>query len=266
MTVEDILKQSGMTAEQIAALDAKVLSGFGSVLSTSQQAREQAELAQRAQQDLYKTQIAPALDSWAVEKAQKDAEIAYYKTQAEGAKAGGFLPKDAPGYVAPRATDGTFVAGANAVPGSPAMTDIVKAMSNVAWVNNEHIRLHGQPMPDDFDTVLRESTEAHLPFRDYVSKKYGFEAKRAEIAAGKQKAHDDAIRAEATAAANKDWSERVGNNPNVRAAMPSQYADLNKAIGANTRKDPLSMSESERRQQTSQHIQKEIVERMATVN
>ncbi len=98
-SVRDILKQTGLTDEQITAMDAKTLSGFETVLTTAEQERNAAELANRSQRELYDSQIAPALDAWGVEKAQKDAEIAFYKTQAEGARGAGFIPKDAPGYV-----------------------------------------------------------------------------------------------------------------------------------------------------------------------
>src|SRR5712691_8202577 len=262
MTTREILKQSGLTDAQIDALDAKILTGFDTVLTTATSAQTQAqkdkdaaELAQRAQQDLYSGQIAPALDAWAIEKAQKDAEVAFYRTQAESAKAGGFIPKDAPGYVAPAARDGEgkFVAGGNQVPGSPAYLtaqDGIKAVSNVTWVMSEHQRLFGQPLPDDFETLMNEAVQNRMPFRDYADKKYGFAAKKAEIVTAKQKEHDDKIAKDTEARIRKEIAEAGGNNPMVRQGVTSQFDKVKAAVSAGTRKDPLTMNAEQRRAQT----------------
>ena len=82
-STKEILKATGLTDEQINALDAKILSSFDTVLTTAQQERDAAELASRAQRELYDTQIAPALDQWGNEKATLEATAAFYKTQAE---------------------------------------------------------------------------------------------------------------------------------------------------------------------------------------
>src|SRR5882672_7807573 len=115
-TVAEILKETGLTDEQISALDPKATTAFTQVLSTATQTLEQAELAKRAQAQQYDETIAPALDSWGNEKARLDAEVAFYKTQLEGAKQGGFvpatIPTTPPATVTPsRTPDGKFVAG-----------------------------------------------------------------------------------------------------------------------------------------------------------
>lgn len=271
MTIEEILKQSGLTDDQIKAIDARAMSGLTTVLTTataSEQAaateRQKAELAQRAQQDLYSKEIAPALDAWATEKANKEAEIAFYRTQAEQAKVNGFVPKEAPGYKHPeRNADGTFVANANAVPGSPAFLTAKEAMagiSNATWAMQEHIRLYGQPMPDEFESLLNEATSQHLTFRDHVERKYKFAEKKNEIAQTRQKEHDDGIRKETAAAKDKEWAEKIGNNPNVRVATASDFATLNKASAAGQRKDPLLMSTEERRRHTQEMIRNDMAE------
>lgn len=287
MTVQEVLKQTGMTDEQIAALDSKVVAGFTTVLSTATQAetaaaaaKEAAELAQRAQQELYRDQIAPALDNWATEKANKDAEIAFYRTQMESARSAGFIPRDAPGYTAPATQNpgvnvpqqdpatGRFVPGANSVPGSPAyMTpqQTYAAVTNATWLINEHMRLHGAPLPDEIDTVLKEANDRRLDFRTYAAQKYKFDDKRAEIAANAQKAHDDKIRAEVAAAKDKEWAEKVGNNPNVRTPVVSSYADVAKAVASGQRKDPLTLTEAQRREQTRDYITTAIAQQTAGV-
>jgi len=271
MTTREILKQTGLTDEQITALDAKVLAGFDTVLTTAAQERDAAELASRAQRELYDTQIAPALDAWGNEKATLEATAAFYKTQAEAAKGAGFIPKDAPGYTAPpaRSADGTFVAGGNVVPGSPGFTPAqgITAISNATWAFQEHARLFNQPAPDDFETLLNEATAQKLPFRDYVSRKYKFTEKKAEMTAAAQKAHDDAIVKETETRLRKEYAEAGGNNPGVRVGGDSQYAKVRAAVDAGTRKDPLKMNAEERRANTREMINRDIADNAAhTIN
>lgn len=271
MTVEEALRSSGFTDEEIKGLDARAIQGFTKILTTAASEREAAELASRAQRELYDTQIAPALDQWGNEKATLEATAAFYKTQAEAAKGAGFIPKDAPGYVAPgaRAADGTFVAGANAVPGSPGFTPAqgITAISNATWAFQEHARLFNQPAPDDFETLLNEATAQKLPFRDYVSRKYKFAEKKAEVSAAAAKAHDDAIRKETETAIRKEYAEAGGNNPGVRVGQPSQFTKVRAAVTEGKRKDPLAMNAEERRANTRQMINQDIADNAAaTIN
>lgn len=283
MTVEDILRQTGFNDEQIKALDSRALSAFSTVLTTAtaaehaaREAKEQAELAQRAQNDLFQNKISPELDRWAVEKAHqdadlayKDAEVAYYRTQAEGARAGGFIPKDAPRFTPAPARDannGQFAP--NPVPGSPGQYFTVdqglSAMSNVTWAMSEHQRLYGEPMPDEFQVLVRDAAAAHLDYREFVARKYKFNEKKAEIVAAKTAKEREALVKETEDRINKQWSERVGNNPNIRMPQDSQFADIRKAQTAGQRKDPTQMTKDERRAYTQQSIQKEIAENHMT--
>jgi hypothetical protein len=140
-TVKEILKQTGLTDDQITALDAKVVNAFGGVLTTAEQehaaaqqaaakaeqeraaaqtaaekaeqdrvaalaAQEAAEVAKRANAEFYDQSIAPALNNWGTEKSNLEAQVAYYKAQNEGARAAGFIPAEAPGFQAPAAAPG----------------------------------------------------------------------------------------------------------------------------------------------------------------
>lgn len=268
MTVEEILRQTGYTDEQIKALDPKVTSAFTQVLSTATaaeakaaQERAEAERAERAQKQYYDTSIAPALDGWANESATLKAERDYYRTQNENARAGGFIPKDAPGFTE-RDAAGRYVQGANPVPGSPGISQeqFYKAASNITWLQNEHLRLFGQPVADEIETILQGAAAEHMQFRDYVDKKYGFTAKRNEIAAKKQQDVIDGKVKEALATRDKEWAERTGNNPMVRPAAASQFSQVRKAVDQGQRKDPTSMSREERRRYTNELIHKEMSE------
>jgi hypothetical protein len=262
-TVQDILKESGLTDEQIAQIDAKATEGFTKILSTASQEREQAELAKRAVEQKYDTEIAPALDNWANEKTQKDAEIAFYKTQFEGAKAAGFISADAPGKPVVRDSGGKFVAGANEVPGSPAIVakltkDVGGAVGSILDLNWKYQSLFGKPMPDSPTTLIREAEAQRMDPIAYAAKKYDFAAKEAAMKAEEQKKHDDAITAAAIAENDKKWAEKVGNNPNIRQAEVSRFSVLDKAVKDGERPDPLKMTREERHSATRQAINKEM--------
>ncbi len=273
-TVEDILRESGMTDEQIKALDAKVVTGLTQVVSTATQTLEAAELAKRAQADQYDTNIAPALDAWANEKAQKDAEIAFYRAQLDGAKAGGFIATPPPGTpVTPptpaRTADGKFIAGGNPVPGSPSF-DSKKLIDDVANFNMfvadttwKYRQLHGTEMPDSPTVIVREAAAQHMSPSAWAAKKYDFAGKEAKIMADAEKAKIDAAVKEAVSAKEREWAEKTGNNPMLRPSQTSQFATIEKAVKDGSRKDPLTMTREQRHAATRQVITKEIAENAA---
>jgi hypothetical protein len=125
-SVQEVLKESGFTDDQINGMDQGAITAFSGVLSTADreraeatQARDAAELAQRANVDFYDNRIAPSLANWADEKSKYDAELAYYRSQHGSLVNSGILPADA-GYQQPRDTGGRYVANApGGTPGSP---------------------------------------------------------------------------------------------------------------------------------------------------
>jgi len=157
-TVAEILKASGFTDDQIAALDARAITAFGSVLSTAEQAsqaataaaakaesdrqaaiaaKEAAELAGRANTEFYEQKIIPGLTGWEAEqkalqteRANAVAEAAFYKAQHEALKSAGLLPTDAPVFAPPvapaggnRDATGRYISGVpGSTPGSPTFT------------------------------------------------------------------------------------------------------------------------------------------------
>lgn len=335
-TVQELLKQSGFTDEQITALDAKVINAFGGVLTTAEQerqaaqqaaakaeqerkataeisakveqdkeaaaqAKEAAEVAERSYRQFYDESIAPALNTWGTEKANLEAQMAFYRTQNESARAGGFIPQEAPGYQPQdsgqannqlsqqRDLKGRYVAGSNnGTPGSPVFTmeDIDErlgnGLSNIGWAMQEYARLNsGQFLPDPFDKLALEANNARLPFRDYVARKYDFSGKQTALQQKTQQEHDAQISAaaekpwqekiaimekemhEKLAAKDKEWAEKIGSNPDVRIAQPSRFADVARAVKANERPDPLGLNEQQRRVATSQAIRKDITEQVA---
>lgn len=269
-TVQEVLKQTGLSDEQITALDPKVITGVTTILSTAQQAEEKAANERRLQAQQYDTEIAPALDKWAQEQAVKDAQIAFYKTQLEGAKKGGFLPADAP-LTAPATSDvgrdagGKFVAGQNPVPGSPQfVADFRKeagaaigSMLDLTW---KYTALYGKPMPDSPTTLIAEANAQRMDPISYAAKKYDFQGKESAIKAEEAKKFEDGIRKEEREKVTKEITEKLGSNPMLRQAESSRFSSIAAATKKGERPDTMNMTPEQRRDATRQSIHKEIAE------
>ena len=162
-TVAEVLKETGMTDEQISALDPKVVAGVTTILSTAQQTFEEAEKAKRMQNDQWEKDISPALDNWGNEKASYDSEKAALRAALKAAEEGGFKIPDilktqaaaATAATTTRAADGKFVAGAT---GSPEFVKTLRdevggAFAFVADTSWKYRKLFGTEMPDSPTTV-----------------------------------------------------------------------------------------------------------------
>jgi hypothetical protein len=278
MTVEEILRATGISDEQIQKLDQKIMEGFGKVLSEAggaearaAQAKTETTEIERRYQHMYENDIVPALNQWGSEKATLTAERDYYKSQNEGARSAGFLPKDAPGFTAdpPRGADGRYVTGTNPVPGSPGLDatkildGIREGVGNAQWAANEYARLYGEPMPEsyDFNKEWDDAVRNRMKFKDWIAHKYKFDEKRKELSDKRQAEHDAAIRKDERTRVDKEWAERAGSNPGVRQAADSRYARVKQAVESGKAKDPLMMSSEQRRQQTREMIRSDIAER-----
>lgn len=294
MTAEDILRKNGYTEDEIKAIDPRIMTGIAHIiteaasLEQAAQARaaEAAEI-ERRYNHMYHTEIVPALNQWGTDKANKDAAIDlltrerdFYKRQNEGARSAGFIPQDASQYSSPtstagssndqpRSTDGRYVAGGNPVPGSPGWADhVIRGISNASWAEHKYQRLYGEPLPEDynFDDAYKEASSQGMDFREYLGRKFKFAERERELAEKKQKDHDEAIRKETRSLVEKEYAERGGSNPNIRAASPSQFSRVRKAVETGKMKDPLMMNAEARRQQTNQQIHAEIAERESQGN
>jgi hypothetical protein len=282
-TVAEVLKESGLTDEQIQGIDAKAMEGLTRIVSSANEDREKAEFALRAQRQEYDERIAPALASWTDRDTALSTELAAHKAFIQKIKDSGYVPAElfnalpgtptaTPTPGAPRGNDGKFVAGANPSPGSPGFVDTSKisaelgqAFSFLADTTWKYRTLYGQEMPDSPTALIREATANRMSPADWAAKKYAFATKEQEIVQAKQKAHDDSIRKETEERLNKEWSEKIGNNPNVRIPQESQFASVNKAVAEGKRQDPLKMTPEKRKANTHATIQKEFAERSSMV-
>jgi hypothetical protein len=274
-TIEEVLKQSGYTDEEIAALDGRARTAFGAVLQTSQADRDAAELAQRATNDMLEKQINPALNAWGNEKANLEATNAFLTRQLEEGRKAGFLPASVPGAPDPAAgrdAGGRFVPGPS---GSPVFdegrfltrvqSEMLTAYNSINKVENDYFRLFGEPMPDDIMTLSREAGAQRLSVSDYADRKYKMSEKRAEVSAKKQKERDDKLIADAVAADRKARAEANGGNPNLQHGQSSKFAQIRRASaeGKDGMKDPLKLTAAERQAQVRTMNQKVFEERSA---
>jgi hypothetical protein len=230
-TVEEVLRQSGFTDEQIAGLDKRAITAFSGVLSAADRerleakaAQDAAELAQRSNIDFYENRIAPSLTQWEEEKQRIEnekatlaAQAAFYKTQAEEAKKTGFIAADAPNFVPPpnpnpgvqpRDGQGRYVAGApGGTPGSPQYFDVNKVyetagtaavlISDIDW---KHRQLYGgKPLPISPTELIRQADAVKLDPMTYASRTFNFAGREEQMKAEEEKARNEKIAAEAVA-------------------------------------------------------------------
>jgi hypothetical protein len=285
-TVADVLKETGWTDDEIKALDQTKMEGLTRVVSSANESQEKAEFALRAQREEYDQRIAPALANWADQDTVKSTRLAAAEEFIRKVKDSGYLPKEildviptiTPGSPSAasgtRGPDGKFVPGANASPGSPGFVDVKKelatelgsAFSFAADTQWNYRRLHGKEMPDSPTALIREAAANRMSPSEWAAKKYEFAARETAIKAEEQKKHDDAIRQEVTAAKDKEWAEKIGNNPNVRIPQESAFSSISKAQAEGKRQDPLKMTPEQRKANTHANIQKEFAERSSMVN
>jgi hypothetical protein len=286
-TVEEILKESGLTDEQIAAIDAKAREGLTRVVTSANESEERASLALRAQREEYDKNIAPALASWADRDTAISTENAAMKTFLQKVRDGGYLPPEVlaaiptlspnpnpnPNPSATRGPDGKFVPGTT---GSPVFVDekklradleneLGKAFGFVAETQWKYRSLYGQELPDSPVTLMREAAQNRMSAADWAAKKYDFAKKEQDRLAAAEKAKIDAAVKDAVAAKEKEWSEKIGNNPNVRTPVESAFATVSKAIAEGKRQDPLKLTPEQRKANTHSQIQKEFAEKSSMV-
>jgi hypothetical protein len=241
-TVEEVLRESGFTAEQIAALEPKAITAFSGVLSAADKeraeakaAQDAAELAQRSNVDFYENRIAPSLVAWEEEKQKLEnasakalAEAAFYRTQAEEAKKSGFILAEAPGFDASkfvppnpnpangggqRDAQGRYVANApGGTPGSPQFFDVNKvyeragdAVGVIADIQWEHQRLYGKPLPISPTELVRQADAVKLDPKVYAARTFNFDARRQQMAEEEAKVGREKIAAEAVA----PWEQKL---------------------------------------------------------
>lgn len=265
--------------------------------------KEKAELQYRSNVEFYDTKVVPGLTGWDEEKLKlenarikAEAEAAFYRTQIQGAKDGGFVPLDAPGYKAAepdptRDGNGRYVAGGNGTPGSPTYLDPVKLaaqfsdkaamLGNIEW---KYRKLYNDVMPIAPSQLIAEADAQKLDPAVYAEKRFNFAGREQELNTQRQAERDAKLQADAAAVSDATWkakmdareaefaakekqrAEQAGSNPDVRMpAGSSKFTDLKRAEVQGEIKSPLKMTDAERRQQTRKMIHAEIDAREGAV-
>jgi hypothetical protein len=275
-TVEEVLRQSGFTDQQISEMDARAITAFTGVLSAAEAERQRAEQERQANVQFYDNQIVPSLTGWDEEKtrlenerARTNAEVAFYKAQNESARASGFIASDAPGYQPSRDSQGRYVSGVpGSTPGSPTFNvnefaakagDAMGLIADIQW---EHQHLFGKPLPISPTQLIAQADAVKLDPKTFASRTFNFDARRQELQKQEQEAHDNKIRADAVADNDRKWAEKIGSNPDIRRPMENaRMTEVARAARTNPNLDPLNMNDAQRRAQTAQMIRAEIAER-----
>lgn len=200
-TVAEILKASGLDDAAIAALDAKALAAFNSVLTTAEgertaaqdavkqaeaervaakAAQDAAELAQRANAEFYEGTIVPSLNGWDAQEQKLKQEIAdaknlaeFYEKQNKTAREAGFIATDVPLFSSPVANNpsrdgqGKFVTNGGGTPGSPTFkmeeveNRLGQGLDNSVWALQEYQRLSGGQFLPDSISTLAQEASSN---------------------------------------------------------------------------------------------------------
>lgn len=245
MTFAEMLKAQGLTDAQIAVItgDQKLASTFESMYTQAE--AKVAEAAQKLQaaeakdaqvRKFWNEEATPKIDEAYSKVAQKEAEAAFYRTQAEKAKELGYIAAEAPGFDGKRGPDGKFLAKEGEVPGSPGVSkeyidkvgdSTVSAFWAAQDIQAEYQHLYGQPLLN-MQQHAADARARNMNLRAHIEDKFGFQKKRDERAAAVQKEHDDKIRAEAVEGAKKEFAEKYGSNPDARTPVASSFSKYKK--------------------------------------
>lgn len=234
-SIEQILKESGQTDEQITAILATLGPAKNIFETTLRTAEETLATATKKETEInrfWNEEAAPQINQAFSEKATAEAQASFYRTQAEEARKNGFIAKDAPGYTPPAnpnpnpnpAPGPTVVANKNEVPGSPAYMTVdqgARAISEAAFLLTEHQRLFNEPLPD-LSELMESAGQSRRKARDIWSEKYKVSERRATLEAEKKAAERATMEKEITAKVAKDFAEKYGHD-GTRPMAPSRY-------------------------------------------
>jgi hypothetical protein len=267
MTVAEVLKQSGLTDEQIAAIDAKAMSAFGGVLTTADQAKKEAaeaavkaeadrkaaeeaaanakaaqdaaDLQKRSVDEFWQNTYNPGVAAW--EKERNDlakkasdavAEAAFYKAQRESLKEQGIVLADAPTFTPPPAP----VIDPNKTPGTPTFSEDaflkrvdqgVYTIQDIGW---KYQQLYGTPIPISPSELISKADAIKLSPMEYAARTFKFAEKEEEHRQAAARKHDQEVAAKAIAekeAAHKTEIEKLQSEFNAKEKLRAEQNGSN---------------------------------------
>lgn len=257
-TVREILESAGLDQYQINSLDSSVLGAFQNVLS-------EAENQKIAVDQFWSQTYSPSVAQWEQDKQEMARRIA----RAEGERAAllaernalaesGVIGNDPPINVGQtRNARGEYV-----TPGTPTFGDandfVARAstgLAQLADVDWKHRNLFNAPLPISPSELVRQADAAGLSPAEFAERKFGFSKKE-------QEERDNRIRQEARAQADKEWSERTGQNPDVhRPSGSARMSDVRRAVERGERPDPTRLTPEQRRAEALKNIHRAVEER-----
>lgn len=229
MTVEELLKSQGITEEVIKGLPKEVVGALStyhteaeSKLTTAQQKEsEAAEL--RRQAELEKEEVKTYVEQYGTDLTKmgsKDAKLAAYDAYLQKLKEQGFeVPADLLSKEIPVTKPNTSTSNFDP---DKFRGEVGSVMSQFLDANNEYFRLYGSPLPESSTSLAEEAARARKPIRQYIAERYKFEEKKQEKIAADAKAREDQIRKDERALVEREFSERSGQNPNLRPGETSR--------------------------------------------
>lgn len=239
---EWLIQKSGLTAEQVAAMEAvagadKFTSMLKSVIADSEGSISAKAAAEKAKQEAeqvrldferrYAEEYQPQMTQLAKENLKAAQEAAAAKATLEKVKGWGFLPDDAAAAAvepprAPGSPDPNTISRDDFGRFSAAQSDTIIKLNDL---NAEHFKLFGTPLGNAqelAEEAQRQRTLGNKNFslRQAWETKYNVGAKRDELAkADRQKEIDAAISAD-----RKARAEASGGNPNLVSGRPSRFS------------------------------------------
>lgn len=168
-------------------------------------------------------------------RAATEANLAAYKAAVENLKAKG-ITVDVPELKVTPAAGGGTPSGKATFDPDKFRGQVGSTIADLTDLNNKHIALTGQPLPDRSNTLAEEARKAGQSLYEYGAKKYDFAGKEKAKADAAQAAHDAEVAAKAVA----DWKAKnpnVSGDPNQRGGVESAnpFIKREKVEGANLR-------------------------------
>ena len=231
---EWLIEKSGLTAEQLTAMEAVAGADKFTTLLKSVIAENEAATQAKAAAEAQTLKQQKDYEEWSTQttqlakdnlKAQADAASA--RAQLEKVKEWGFLPDNAPAQTtepprAPGSPDPNSITRDDFGRFSQAQSSTIIALNDL---NAEHFKLFGAPLGNAQELADEAQRQRNLGNKNFSLRqawetKYSVAAKRDEITkAERQKEIDAAI-----AADRKARAEASGGNPNLVSGKPSRFS------------------------------------------
>jgi hypothetical protein len=252
-SVRDILLQSGVDQYTINSLDERVTGALQNVLS-------EAELQKTSVDQFWANTYAPGIQQWEQEKsdlgrrlAASESQRAAYERERQVLVEQGIVTGD--NSVKPNNSFTT--------PGTPTFSGdpndfvgrVSQGLSQLSDADWKHKQLYGQPLPIAPSELIKEADRLGISPMEAAERKFKFAAKEQEL-------RDNRIREEVESKVRREFAEKAGSNPDLRQPSGSaKYADTRRAVEKGELRDPLRLTQAERRQQALNSIHKHIEER-----